>query len=341
MSFFLQGVQRLITDVLGTSSHDSNASGSSSSHQSSPERDTASSAPALEYEPSALDVVVIVLSVLDHAEYWPHTTTTLDHSLTVRSGPAHENQFILRSRPLGLIRRTHYDERYYSFTTAQAKPLSEGGDYSLAQLQKWIGGPTDTLEHPCRKIVFTLRSRDQGWGGRPQDKGSYQGSWTWFEAGKERFDKNALPPKDTAEKKAPLDGTVDGEVVPTSSLDRDGEIPTPYFPVYAARSIQPELEPGQEAFHHDLLPSPALTIQKNKTATRQPTTHTIVWAWNDNIEPLSSEILSEMGRGPETGTGDFVRSLALGDVVTVWAKARFAQWVNHIDSVKLDIYWAL
>lgn len=362
MSFLLQGLQRLITDVLGTSSHDSNGSGSSgpatssSSHQPSPERDTISGAPRIGYEPSALDVVVvkamltnglrlpaeIVLSVLDHAEYWPHTTTTLDHSFTVPSGPGREDQFILRSKPLGLIRRTHYDERYYSFTTAQAKPLSDGGDYSLAQFQQWIGGPTDTLEHPCRKIVFTLRSRDQGWGGQPQDRGGYRGSWTWFEAGRERFDRNAQPPKDTAEKKAPVDGTVEGEMGSTTSyLDPSGETPTPYFPVYAARSMHPALEPGQEAFHHDLHPSPTLTIQRNKAATRQLTTHTVVWAWKDNVDPLSSEILSEMGRGPETGNGDFVRGLTLGDVVTVWAKARFAQWANHIDSVKLDIYWAL
>lgn len=358
MSSFLQGVQRLITDALGTTSGDSNGGGpstpgsNSSSDRLLPEQNTASRS---DYEPSALDVVVvkamltnglglpaeIVLSLLDHAEYWPHTTTTLNRSLTVSSGPGRENQFILRSRPLGLIKQTHYDEPYYSFTTAQAKPPSEGGDYSLAQYQKWIGGPTDTLEHPCRKIVFTLRSRDQGWGGQPQDRGSYRGSWTWFEAGKERFDKNAHHPKDTAEKKAPVDGTVDGEKGNTSSVDPNGEIPTPYFPVYAARSIYPPLEPGQEAFHHDLHPSPTLTIQSNKTATRQLTTHTVVWSWKDNVDPLSPETLSELGRGPETGSGDFVRSLKLGDVVTVWAKARFAQWANHIESVKLDIYWAL
>lgn len=240
-----------------------------------------------------------------------------------------------------MIKKAHYDEQYYSFTPPQAKPLSEGGDYSLSEFQQWIGGPTDTLEHPCRKIVFTLRSRDQGWGGHPQDRGSYRGSWTWFEAGKERFDKNAVHPKDTLEKKAPGQGTVEEGAGDSSSPNRNSDIPTPYFPVYAARAIQPTLEPGQEAFHHSLHPSPQLTIQANKAATRQLTTHTVVWSWKDNIDPLSSERLSESGRGPETGNGDFVRELTLGDVVTVWAKARFAGWTNHIDSIKLEIYWAL
>lgn len=240
-----------------------------------------------------------------------------------------------------MIKRVHYDDHYYSFTTAQAKPLSHGGDYALSQFQDWIGGPTDTLEHPCRKIVFILVSRDQGWGGQSQDRGSYRGSWTWFEAGKERFDKNATHPKDAPEAKAPAEGAVEDEAGSSSSPGPSNHIPTPYFPVYAARSILPALEPGQDAFHHELHPSPQLTIQSNKAATRQLTTHKVVWSWKDNVDALSSEKLSELGRGPETGDGDFVRNLTLGDVVTVWAKARFAGWTNHIDSVKVDIYWAL
>lgn len=240
-----------------------------------------------------------------------------------------------------MIKKVHYDDHYYSFTTAQAKPLSQGGGYPLTQFQDWIGGPTDTLEYPCRKIVFTLRSRDQGWGGSFSDRGSYRGSWTWFEAGKERFDRNAPYPKDTPEKKAPVQGVVEEEAAGSSTLGRSNELPTPYFPVYAARSIHPALEPGQEAFHHELHPSPKLMIQRNKAATRQLTTHKVVWSWKDDIDPLSSEKLSELGRGPETGNGDFVRNLTLGDVVTVWAKARFGGWANHIESVKVDIYWAL
>lgn len=186
-----------------------------------------------------------------------------------------------------------------------------------------------------------MRSRDQGWGGHPNDRGSYRGSWTWFEAGKERFDKNATYPKDAPEKEAPAGGAVEEEAGSSSTLGLSDEIPNPYFPVYAARSIHPPLEDGQEAFHHDLHPSPQLTIQSNKAATRQFTTHKVVWSWNDNVDPLNSERLSELGRGPETGNGDFVRNLTLGDVVTIWAKARFAGWTNHIETVQVDIYWAL
>lgn len=107
---FLPGVQRLLTNALGLTSGDSNGPGSSGPGSNS-------SASSIEYQPSALDVVVvkamltnglrlpheIVLSLLDHAEYWPHTTTTLDHSRTVSSGAGRENQFIVSaaSHPQG------------------------------------------------------------------------------------------------------------------------------------------------------------------------------------------------------------------------------------------------
>lgn len=107
---FLPGVQRLITNALGITSDGSNGPGSfaTGSGSSGPNSGPSDSGNAV-YEPSALDVVVvkimltkgcklpheIVLSLLDHAEYWPHTTTTLDHSLIVSSGAGREDQFVV------------------------------------------------------------------------------------------------------------------------------------------------------------------------------------------------------------------------------------------------------
>lgn len=247
----------------------------------------------------------------------------------------------MRSRPLGLIKKVHYDDHYYSFTPPQPLPLSEDGHDPLPQYQKWIGGPTDTLEYPCRKIVFTIQSRDQGWGGSAHDRGSYHGSWTWFEAGLERFDKNATHPENTPEKDAAVDEVPATEAGESSAHDANGVLPDPYFPVYGMRAIHPPLEADRPAFHYDLYPSPELTIQKNKVATRKPTTHTIVWSWKDDANPLTAEKLDELGRGTASGNGDFIRNLKLGDAVTVWAKARFAGWANHIERVNMDIYWAL
>ena len=53
--------------------------------------------------------------------------------------------------------------------------------------------PTPRLEHPCRKIVFYTRSNDQGWrSGDQSAHGSYKDSWTWFEAGLERFEEKRM-----------------------------------------------------------------------------------------------------------------------------------------------------
>ncbi|KAJ8595449.1 hypothetical protein M405DRAFT_714367, partial [Rhizopogon salebrosus TDB-379] len=40
---------------------------------------------------------------------------------------------------------------------------------------------------PCRKIEFHLWSNGQGWGGEPEYRGTYNGSYTWFDAGIEKL----------------------------------------------------------------------------------------------------------------------------------------------------------
>jgi len=93
-------------------------------------------------------------------------------------------------------------------------------------------------------------------------------------------------------------------------------------------------------FEHHLLPS-TRCIQKNVTAERKTTEHVITWRVTDNINPESLEAneLTKEGRGAATATGAFVDSLELGDVVTVWAKARFPGWTNNVEDVQIDVYW--
>lgn len=119
-------------------------------------------------------------------------------------------------------------------------------------------------------------------------------------------------------------------------------LPSPYLPTYSLRPVQPELEAEGNGFHHPLHPRPDYTIQRNKTAQRKATTHRVVWSWDDGMaNQHTAEELDNIGRGQQTGDGSFVRGLKLGDVITVWGKSRFAGWANHVESVKIDIYWAL
>lgn len=359
------------------------SSGSSSSPSSSEPQS---------YKPSALDVVVtkimlqqglhlppeVVLSIVDFAEYWPHTTAVLNRSLSATGGWSSENLFVLRSRPLGMVRKVHYDEDLYMFTPAPPRVASsQDSEYSIDQFHEWIGSEIQAVEHPCRKIVFTITSHDQGWGGdRPEYRGTYQGSYTWFEAGLERFDKNAERPENSIERdrtpalsgmdklpqkmvsddvqrdsagESPSSSSSAFVIVPNGDEQdegADGEepkgLPHPYLPVYSLRPVHPSLQPDREnALHHTLLPEPDWTIQCNKTATRASTTHTVTWSWNDHVNPKTAEELRQLGRGQGTGTGAFVRNLKLGDVVTIWAKARFGSWVNSVENVRMDIYWAI
>lgn len=95
-------------------------------------------------------------------------------------------------------------------------------------------------------------------------------------------------------------------------------------------------------FHHALEPD-MTCLQKNLTAVKTLQMRKIVWSCDDNIDPDSiyGKQLDTMGRGRATATGEFVRNMRIGDVVTVWAKARFQAWVNIIEEVKIDVYWAV
>lgn len=115
---FVPFLQNLVTRTLGF--HDSSVPGSSSSPSNMPQpqpQSKSQSTPNVAdesnhpHEPSAMDVVVVkmmlqqglrlppevVLSVLDFAEYWPHTTAVMDRPLTVPSGRRRENRLIVSS----------------------------------------------------------------------------------------------------------------------------------------------------------------------------------------------------------------------------------------------------
>lgn len=95
----------IMTNPGGGNNDRSNPAGPASSSTSSAISDTQ---PDM-FEPTPMDVVVarallseglklpheIVLSILDFAEYWPHTSTVLDHPLTVSSGRGQEDRFVV------------------------------------------------------------------------------------------------------------------------------------------------------------------------------------------------------------------------------------------------------
>jgi hypothetical protein len=216
--------------------------------------------------------------------------------------------------------------------TRPPKPQPPGNEFSADDFQELVAAPTALLAQPCRRIVFTIKSHDQGFGGGYDDRGTYNGSWTWFEAGLERWCKPS-----------PAQTDVTGQQT---------EQPLPQQPSLQLDNlctVFPEVESGpgsgEYAFKHPLFPQDHLTVQHNVVAERDYKVHRVVWSHTDDINPEHDTEavvrLTNQGRGKATGNGQFVRSLKLGDVVTLWAKARFPNWANHVESVKLDVYYAV
>ncbi|TVY86707.1 hypothetical protein LAWI1_G006383 [Lachnellula willkommii] len=300
--------------------------------------------------------IELVEVVIDFAEYWPLTTSVTtndpDRPIHVRSGAEFENRFLVRTFPLGYVPNGDspttltdpgtpfqghitLDKAVKSCVAPKPWPPSRDvqDDATEELLEQWTAAsmPRGT---PCRKIVFTLKSHDQGWGGSTADKGTYRGSYSWFDVGLERISASRTEPPERTEESAPL---------PESQEEAKASTPV----IYSLRTILPRTVPKVPSsedyqFEHALMPQQNY-LQKNRTAERETYEHVVTWSCDDNILPesLDGDELEKQGRGRDTATGQFVRDLKVGDVVTVWAKARFPGWVNVVEQVKVDVYWAV
>lgn len=83
------------------------------------------------------------------------------------------------------------DQYQATFATLAPQPWKEGRDIPNNAfdevMKEWTATTQPRTERPCRKIVFTLTSHDQGWGGGPAAQGQYDGSFSWFDVGKEEM----------------------------------------------------------------------------------------------------------------------------------------------------------
>lgn len=109
-------------------------------------------------------------------------------------------------------------------------------------------------------------------------------------------------------------------------------------------SSSPDDEDENTALRYNfiLLPSPTRTVCRNKAESEDWQMHKITWSCDDDVKPDSDrgKVLETVGRGRGTGNGAFVRSLEVGDVVTLWAKGRFINWTNRVKDARIDVYWS-
>lgn len=201
------------------------------------------------------------------------------------------------------------------------EPVPYKSPVSREAYAKLANYPLPRLVNPVRKVVFKIRSHDQGWSGENgENLGPYDASWTWFEAGLEVLEKDDAA-GDTAE--------------PGQDFKLNDA---------ALRSVSPTLTEGETpTFNFPLAPAPGWLIQKNKRADPKSRSHEIVWSYNDYTDEDSEAAvhLKAAGRGGATKNGEFIRHLAVGDIVTLWAKARFPGWSNIVEKASVSVYWAI
>ncbi|KAE9365175.1 hypothetical protein N431DRAFT_353243 [Stipitochalara longipes BDJ] len=296
----------------------------------------------------------LIDTIIDFAEYWIKTTTCRTNGeISIHAGQDRENKFLLRSYPLGYVPTkdnptTLNIMKLDEYPSIPSKPSIELDDFpnNVTQevIDNWTRDAVPRGECPCRKIVFTIKSHDQGWGGPPGCRGTYKGSSTWFDVGLETLSAT----RDRAMFESSGDTRKPYFLVPDPQSPRtDGE-----SVICTTRTISPTTETRTTAteppevetnFQFDL--DPGLDcLQRNKTATRDTTEHVITWSCTDDVmdpDSIGAKKLDDAGRGRATGSGEFVRNLKIGDVVTVWGKARYAQWVNNVEEVKIEVFWVI
>lgn len=231
--------------------------------------------------------------------------------------------------------------RDYQTEAIAALPVEE--EYDRKFFQQLIRN-TSIHSNPVRKIVFRIRSHDQGWT-TDERTGPFIDAKTWFEVGLEKFDAsheckfNFSRAMGTRRHLDVLMSLQTGERCPDIKK----------LPICKLRVVEPKPKysvnhNGVLGYHYDHSPwKGPREIMRNKVASREWTTYEVTWTCWDVVAPGSKEAQQAMeeGKGQLDGDGRFVRNLKLGDVVTVWGRAMHRGWVNVVDTVEINIYWAL
>ncbi|KAI0397723.1 hypothetical protein F5Y17DRAFT_322100 [Xylariaceae sp. FL0594] len=284
-------------------------------------------AAATNFSPELVDIV------MDLAEHWACSMTSIDFSksghgtYSIAGASAGENHLLLRTGPVGLTTWRPDDEKRWEDA---APPCTLEEEYTTEELVDVLQESPSDLSHPFRKVVFDIVSRDQGYTWEPDTQQTFRSSWTWFDAGIDRFDK----------------AHTCSEQCPTPAESGEGSKRHAAPRTCAIRPVWPpivEKAGNSYEYDHQLAAQPDHKIQCNRTASSQLEHHHVEWSWTDDIEPQSSqsEELEAMGRGSLTGDGKFIRDLKVGDMVTIWMRARFPGWSNIVQKVEVRVYWAV
>lgn len=191
-------------------------------------------------------------------------------------------------------------------TCKKARASASQGENNSAAILYAVSEPIpecpDGVRVTPKGVKFTIRSHDQGYTGERGTGGTYNSSYTWFEA-------SILRP------------SANDPVLPS--------LPYESHPKPKVNCLS--------SFHYDLVPSTTNPspneeacvwhIQSNLVAQNNEREHEVEWrAGNEQ----------ESGPGEGDGKG-FLESLKQGDRVGVWARALFPAWINTVNEVAIEV----
>ncbi|KAK0199698.1 hypothetical protein DFS33DRAFT_184481 [Desarmillaria ectypa] len=158
-------------------------------------------------------------------------------------------------------------------------------------------------------VEFVIESCDQGHGGEPEHRGTYEGSWTWFEAAIIRGEPWWL----SEVLRMPVDLYQEGLELPDDVRS-------------AARAAEVRSREAEGSRWH---------IGVNVTAIGLYKEHTIVWPRTDE------EIKQRSMKGLVGLSHEFVKLLEPGDRVALMARAMFPAWINKVKCASIDVFYTL
>jgi len=161
-----------------------------------------------------------------------------------------------------------------------------------------------------KMVKFTLKSCDQGWGGDPNNFDTYNASYTWFEAGIVRDNREGVDTYLLELRKRSIDKFNDHAF--NRTFGREVENP-----------LQQERR---------------WKLQYNMQVSRIRRRHSIVWT----KEGIADEIAETEASARGAGTGrNFVNTLSSGDRVALVVRAQYPGWQNHVFGAKVVVYYSV
>jgi len=186
-----------------------------------------------------------------------------------------------------------------------------------------------------RKLVFKVKSRDQGWSSNA-GRGTFVGSYSWLEV--ELWRRKVAKPESGTEGQSSSDTQTR---MTTESVTTEPELST----IQHDETNDHETDHDDENHGYERLGEPEL-LQRNRHADRNFGEYEIVWDWQkDQLSDSDPEKWEANGEGwykdGHYQNGAFVRKLRGGDEIRIILASQFPGWACRVASCEVELFWAV